>query len=274
MSSSTRTTNLRSHFGLTSIPFTREFPVAKRWHHSLFDEQLAELRFTVEQRMSAVIIGPAGCGKTVMLRTLADSLPEARYRIHYVKVTCLSKRDFCKEIAAAIGCLPAGNYGTLVRRIQERAQTLMDQECIRPVVVLDEVHDMRPEVLAILRVLTNFDMDSRLVVSLILAGQPALKRMLRREELESVSRRMAHYASLRLLSRDETLRYIAHRMQIAGADNEIFDDSALDSLYEIAQGNLRAIDRLALKSLEQAYRAENKIIGHEHVLEARKKVLP
>ena len=50
----------------------------------------------------------------------------------------------------------------------------MEQESLRPVIILDEAHDMRPEVLAILRVLTNFEMDSKLVVSIVLAGQPRL----------------------------------------------------------------------------------------------------
>jgi len=139
---------------------------------------------------------------------------------------------------------------------------------------LDEAHDMRPEVLAILRVLTNFEMDSRLVVSLVLAGQPSLKKTLRREELESVTRRLAHYASLRLLTRDETRNYVAHRTSIVGADHELFDDAAYDAIYEVGQGNLRATDHLALKAMEQAFHAGHKTVGVEHVSAARSKVMP
>jgi type II secretory pathway predicted ATPase ExeA len=54
--------------------------------------------------------------------------------------------------------------------------TLVDQDSLRPVIVIDEAHDMRPDVLAVLRVLTNFEMDSKLVVSLVLCGQPPLRR--------------------------------------------------------------------------------------------------
>jgi general secretion pathway protein A len=267
--------DVRSHFGLAALPFTREIGVDRLWRPTPIHEALDELRACVEQRMSAAVIAPAGTGKTVLLRALADSLPEARYRIHYVKVTRLCARDFCREVAAAVGCSPAGYYGALVRNIQDRAQALMDQDAIRPVLILDEAHDMRPDVLAILRVLTNFEMDSRLVVSVVLAGQTPLKRTLRREDLEAVSGRIAHYITLRLLSRDECRDYVAHRLRIAGADDAgRFDDAALDAIYEMAQGNLRATDRLALKAMELACRREDPVVGVEHVAAARQKVAP
>lgn len=266
--------DVRSHFGLSALPFTREIGVENLWAHDIYQEARDDLKVAVEERMSAAIISPAGTGKTVVLRALKASLPEARYRVHYVKLTNLCARDFCKELAVALGCTPAGYYGALVRKVQDRAQALLEQESLRPVIILDEAHDMRPEVLAILRVLTNFEMDSRLVVSIILAGQPSLKRALRREELEAVTRRLAHYASLRLLSREESREYVAHRLRVAGSDNGIFDDAAFDAVYEVAQGNLRATDRIALKAMQQAFRKRNPVVGQEHVAAARSQVTP
>ena len=266
--------DIRSHFGLNVLPFTREVPVDKLWRPDRFKEHLDDLIDVVHERMSAAVIAPAGAGKTALLRALADSLPEARFRVNYVKVTRLSGRDFCREVASAVGCEPAGYYGSLVRKIQERSLALMDQEALRPVLILDESHDMRPEVLAILRVLTNFAMDSRLVVSVIIAGQPPLREMLRREDLEAVSRRLAHYISLRLLSREETRLYIQHRLDIAGSDNGIFDDQAIAALYEVGKGNLRATDSVALKAMQLACRQGDPVIGQDHVANARQQVSP
>jgi len=266
--------DLRAHFGLHAIPMTREIAVGDRWKHDVYEEALADTQAMVAQRMSAAVIGPSGSGKSGVLRSLADSLPEARYRVHYVKVTDLSKRDFCREVAAALGCSPAGYYGALVRTIQQRCQTLLDQESLRPVILLDEAHDIRPDVLAILRVLTNFEMDSRLVVSVVLAGQSALRQLLRRDDLEAVARRIANYASLRLLSRKETRQYVEHRLAIAGAKTDLFDASAHDALYEAAQGNLRATGRLALKSLEIAAAQGCQVVGADQVVTARQRVWP
>jgi general secretion pathway protein A len=266
--------DLRSHFGFHSIPFTREIAVEHRFSLPLFDEPLAAFRRVVDQRMSGALIAPAGTGKTALLRALRAQLPEARYRIHYVKVTGLSKRDMCREIATAIGTEPAGTYPALVRRIQEHFAAVADTDGLRPVLLIDEGHELRINVLAMFRLLTNFEMDSRLVLSIVLAGQLGLRAMLRRDELEDIARRIAHYAVLRPLSRDETQQYMEHRCTVAGADTVPFDDAARDAIYEIGRGNLRATDGLALKALELACCNSCDVVSTNQVVEARKVLWP
>lgn len=262
--------DFRARFGFHTEPFTRELAVEHRFAHSLFDEILAALLRAVEQRGSAAVIGAAGTGKTALLRALVDRLPEARYRTHYVKVTGLSKRDMCREIAVACGAEPAGSYPMLVRRLQERFLNATVTDGVRPVLIVDEAHDLRSDVLGILRIITNFEMDSRLVLSVILAGQPPLSTLLRQEAHEAITRRLAHVATLRLLSRDESLRYITHRCTIAGAVTVPFDAGALDALYEIARGNLRAIDQVAAKALDVAHDADKTVVNANHIAEARR----
>src|SRR3712207_8394481 len=58
----------------------------------------------------------------------------------------LSKRDMCREIAVACGAQPAGSYPMLVRRLQERFEATAHQEGRRPVLLLDESHELRPDV--------------------------------------------------------------------------------------------------------------------------------
>jgi len=266
--------DLRSHFALHTTPFTREIPVEHRLTLPLFEEPLAALKDVVDQRMSGALIAPAGTGKTLLLRALRAQLPEARYRVHYIKVAELSKRDMCREISTAIGGHPAGNYPMLVRRIQEHFSAIADTDGLRPVLLVDEAHGLRPDVLAMFRLLTNFDMDSRLVVSVLLAGQHGLRAMLRRDDLEDMARRIAHYAVLRPLSREETQQYIELRCTIAGATTTPFDNMAGDAIYELGRGNLRATDRLALKALELAWRASHDVVSTNHVVEARKVLWP
>jgi len=153
---------------------------------------------------------------------------------------------------------------------RDRLLAAVDSDGLRPVLVLDEAHDMRSDVLAMVRILTNFDMDSRLVVSVILSGQSPLRETLRKDELEDVARRLAHVATLRTLSRDELARYIAHRAAVAGGANTPFDAAAVDGIYEIGRGNLRATDRLALKALELAHEADRDVVGAAEIVEARR----
>ena len=87
-----------SRFGFHTTPFTREIRVAEQIALGLYAPALAALYAAVDKRMSAALIAPAGTGKTALLRALVERLPESRYRVHYVKVTDLSKRDLCQQL--------------------------------------------------------------------------------------------------------------------------------------------------------------------------------
>ena len=266
--------DFHSRFGFHSTPFTREISIKDSFKMEPHAIAIHHLLRVVDMKMSAAIIAPAGTGKTVLLRTLVDQLSEVRYRVHYVKVTDLCMRDFCQEIATAIDIEPTGNYPALVRRLQDRFTQALDIDGVRPVLILDEAHDIRPNVLGILRILTNFDMDSRLVVSVILAGQAPLSKLLRHVKMGDVASRLSHVASLRLLSPRETKDYVTHRCRIAGATTAPFDTSAMSAIHEIARGNLRAIDYLALKALELAHDADCSSLDQNHIAQARTMLCP
>jgi general secretion pathway protein A len=260
-------------FGFHKTPFTRELTENEHLPLPHLDEALEGIQDAVERRMSAALIAPAGSGKTTILRRLKDRLPEARYRVRYVKVTSLSKRDMCREISAACGMPLAGNYPALVRALQEHFDSSYSLDGLRPVLLLDEAHDLRPETLDMLRILTNFNMDSSLVLAVVLAGQHGLAKMLARDELQSIAKRLAHCSTLRLLSRDETMKYLEHRCAVAGTATFPLDQGATESIYELTRGNLRAIDSLALKAIGKASAQEAGVVSSAHVVAARKELL-
>jgi type II secretory pathway predicted ATPase ExeA len=257
-----------SHFGFHSIPFTREIECSDHFLNNAYEDILMQFHRVVDRRMSAALIAPAGCGKTSLLRSLHKQLPQVRYRVHYVKVCDLSKRDLCREISRAVGIEHAGNYPTLVRRLQEYYRNNIDVDGVRPILILDDAHDMRTDVLALVRILTNFNMDSRLVLSMIISGQGPLKTMLEKRENVDVAKRLAHFAQLAALSRTETFKYIRHRCLVAGSQNCPIDDSAMEVIFELGQGNMRATDHLALKAIEIAHDNECNKVNSNHVQEA------
>jgi len=258
-----------TRFGFHVAPFTCEIRVEEQFYLEFSKQVMDELLSTVKKRMSAALIAPSGTGKTKILRTLVSKLPETRYRISYIKVTDLSKREFCREIAAATGSEAAGDYPSLVRKLQNRFTSSIDIDGLRPVLILDECHDIRADVLGIIRILTNFEMDSRLVVSIILSGQSPLLNLLRHPNLEDVAHRLTHCATLRLLSRKEITQYMQHRCKIAGSSDCPFDTGALDAVYEIGRGNMRATDYIALKSLEIAHEEDSDVVNSNHVTKSR-----
>jgi general secretion pathway protein A len=263
------------HFGFHDMPFTQEIPVEKHFALPFLDEAQDAILRAVDQRRSVAIIGAAGTGKTQLLRKLRErKLPEARFRVHYVHVTGLSRRDMCRELCAVMDIPVAGIFPALVRRLQERLVELSDTDALRPILILDDAHELRPDVLGLLRILCNFQMDSRLVVSIILLGQSPLRDTLRRPELEDVTRRLAHIGALRTLSQKETNEYLRHRTAVAGARSFPLDQSAVTAVFEVARGNLRASDHLTLKSLELAHAAEVKVVDSNQVTEAAKLLWP
>jgi len=266
--------DLKSVYGCHTIPFTREVSDTDLFKPHLLEESRAAILRAIAKRSSAAIIGPSGSGKSTLVRVLIVSLPEARYATHYVKCTDFGKRDMCREIACACGVQPAGSFPSLMRRIQDKFEGTLSDSGRIPVLFLDEAHDLRPDVLGMLRIITNYQMDSRLVVSVVLAGQPALARILSRDDQDAVARRIIHYAKLRPLSREESANYVQYRMTIAGAKKSPFDAAALDAIYEIARGNLRQTDNLALESLELAAAAKLQVVGAQHISAARRALWP
>lgn len=261
--------DFNAHFGLRKTPFTREVSVQEMFAHPQRDEVIESLTRAAHERMSAVLLAAAGLGKTAMIRSLCAGLPEVRYHVHYVKVTHLSKRDLCREIARAMGVAEAGTYPRLLRLVQEAAETRSFSEGARTVLILDDAHEIRPDVLGMFKALTNFEMDSKLVLSVLLVGQPPLTRLLRRADLVDVTQRLAWVGELRALSRDETQAYVQHRCRIAGATRELFDARAHEALYEMGCGNPRATDHLARRSLEMAHHANSEVVGAQNVVDAR-----
>jgi general secretion pathway protein A len=167
--------DLHATFGFHKTPFTREVATDDMLALPHIEPAREATARQIERRMSAAIIAPAGAGKSALLRALRAHLPQARYRVHYAKVADLGKRDLCREIATCVGLRPAGSYPMLVRRLQEDFAQAGTETGVRPVLFIDDAHDIRLGVLSVLRVITNFDFDSRLVLSVVLAGQPPLE---------------------------------------------------------------------------------------------------
>jgi type II secretory pathway predicted ATPase ExeA len=256
-------------FRFVSLPFTRELKVDHRFKVDFIEAELKMLQETVEARQSAVLIGPAGSGKSVVLRGLVDSLSESRYRVIYLKLANLGARDMCKQVAIGLGLASTGNFPVLIRSLEERLQSGYNEQGMRQVLIFDDAHEMKTESLRLVRLLTNYDMDSKLVVSIILAGHTSLKKILLSSELEDVRQRLNLYSELRLLSREETKEYVNHRIKLSGTSKSPFAADAYEALFEITQGNMRAIDKMAIASLRESSSAGRSTVSASDVAAAR-----
>jgi general secretion pathway protein A len=264
--------DIRAHFGLSAAPFTREISPARMWRHPGLDDLVRDLEATVSARDSAAVIAPSGAGKTALIRRLVDALPVARYRVADVKVTAVGNRDLYRSLARALGIEPSGTWPALLDSLQAHAKALASTEARRTVLIIDEAQDMRPAVLATLRMLTNYQLDSELLISLVLVGDSGLETLLHRPDMEALRSRLACVIRLRLLSRPETRAYVDHRLDIAGARTQILDDSAVEAVYDFTRGNIRAIDHICRTALDLASRQALATVDAGVVTAARKKL--
>ena len=110
------------------------------------------------------------------------------------------------------------------------------------------------------------------LVSIILTGQPKMRDLLKREELQDIAQRIYHHTELRLLSAEESKDYLHHRCTVAGLSPFPFDDSATQSIFVLSRGNMRIMDLLCLKSLELASKRNLSGVGESLILEAKKTI--
>jgi general secretion pathway protein A len=105
------------------------------------------------------------------------------------------------------------------------------------VLIIDEAQMLSAEVLEQLRLLTNLETNERKLLQIVLIGQPELRTMLERPELEQLAQRVIARFHLNALSSKETEHYIRHRLSVAGMTRAIpFDHKALQRIHEIARG--------------------------------------
>lgn len=259
-------------FEFRSLPFTREIATRDCIGFGFLKEQEDALVDAVQRRMSALVAAPPGVGKSVILRRVRDRLPEARYQVRYLKVNRLSGRDLCREIAYTFGAGEAATLPKLVRSVQRRITEASSSEGVRPVIILDDAHSLREQGFELIKILTNFEMDSKLLVSFILAGHHSLKEKLFHPNMADVRQRISHCGQLRLLSREETADYISQRLALAGCLQTPFDENSIELIYDMGKGNMRATDNIALKALGHAAKAKDNIVSTIHVTEAAKEL--
>jgi type II secretory pathway predicted ATPase ExeA len=246
------------HFGMIQEPFTREFKAGARVSFDFLNTEIAHLKNAIASKQSAVLVGPAGTGKSVILRALSDELPATRYQLSYIKLSSLALRDMCKQIAAALNIPPRGSTAALIQAMSTHCIELQSEARLNPVIIFDDAHEMRLEMLRVLKALTNYVMDSKLVVSVVLCGQLPLKELILSATLEDIRQRLAYCGTLRALSNEETCTYIAKRCAIAGASVNPFAEEAQAAIFEISRGTMRAIDKMSAASLRIA--AESKSV--------------
>ena len=125
-----------------------------------------------------------------------------------------------------------------------------------------------------LRLLTNFTMDSEQRLCLVLVGLTELRRRLAMAMHESLSQRLVVRHHLSGLDRDEVDAYIKHRLRLSGCELPLFEEPAVEALFQSARGLPRQINRIAHYALSAAALDEARTVNAEHLQRALEELRP
>ena len=176
--------------------------------------------------------------------------------------------DFYKTVSWEMGLVVERSRASLFRQIRNEVTRLVCETRCRPVLIVDEAHHLRPEVLEDLRLLTNYNMDAENRLCLLLLGQTELRRRLSMAVHEALAQRIVVRYHMPPLSRDEIAPYIQHRLRRAGTELSLFEPAAHEALFQATGGLPRKINLLAHHSLLATAIARAKSVSAEHVQEA------
>jgi general secretion pathway protein A len=260
-------------FGFKKSPFS-DCPDTKQLFASQAANQIkARLQFLVDHRGAGLLTGEVGAGKSTAARTFIAGLNPSLFKVVYLHWTCGSALDLLRQIALDLGLQPAHMRGDLVRQISEAIVRLNESKKQHPILILDEAQLLRHGTLEQIPLLLNFDMDSSHYLTLLLVGQPLLRRTLSLQMHEPLRQRIAVQYHLQGLSRDELDAYLAHQLKAAGVSQPLFDDTARQALYQATKGILRKVNGIALTALRLAASRKSTVVDESILLDAAAEAL-
>lgn len=210
------------------------------------EEALAHLVYGVTRKGGFVCLtGDIGTGKTTVCRCMFEQLPE-NTDIAFVINPKFSPMELLASICDELHI----GYSTFQPSIKEYVKKLYTYlieahaKGRSTVLVIDEAQNLSVEALEHIRSLTNIETNEQKLLQIILIGQPELKSLLARPELEQVNQRITARFHIGPLSLNETNRYIHHRLLVAGAKQKIFSSANIKQIYKLAKGVPRRINIL------------------------------
>jgi type II secretory pathway predicted ATPase ExeA len=262
----------RKHFGLTRHPFDKDVAPDDLYETASLAELTARLKHLCDMRGIGLVTGDSGSGKTTACRRLVAGLHTGLHRVLYVSLTTGNVMDLYKTIAWELGLPTERNRAALFKHIRAEVSRLCAENRLRPILIVDEAHPLRTDVLEDLRLLTNYAMDSENRLCVVLVGHPELRRRLGMAALDALSQRIVVRAHVRGIARDEIGGYLDHRIRLAGCELPLFEPATVEAIYQASSGLPRKANLLAHHALFAAALAKAKTITTEHIQAALQEV--
>lgn len=218
-----------------------------------YKEVQFRLKYLLSTKGFGLLTGSAGKGKTTALRSFASSLNPSLYKVVYSSLSTLTVMDFYRNLAAELGAVPAYRKTENFKLIQDEINRLAIEKRQTPVIIMDEANYIGTAILNDLKILFNFEMDSRDRAVILLVGLPQLNNTLQLSIHEPLRQRIIMNYNVDGYSKEEGRAYIEWKLKKAGCTDPVFDDAAIEAILNASDGTARVISKLCNASL---------VIGH------------
>ena len=244
------------HWQLDTKPFEATWDTRFYYRSPQHQEALDRLLYLASERTMnlGMLTGDIGCGKTITRAVLAQSLDPCDFIVASCENSGFSFDELLQcilwQLDPEAGHIPEGKFGRC-----EHLKSLCVSAAGRGrhvIILLDEAQDMPEETLRQIGGLTNFNGDGRPLLTLLLIGQPPLRRLANSNQ--AIQQRIGLRFHLTPLDESATANYVFHRLKAAGhADGEVFETEALVHLHHFTRGIPREINRTAKLCMEHAW---------------------
>ena len=236
-------------YGLREKAFRKTPDPRYLFLNETYEEALEQLLFAVEEMELALLTGEVGSGKTLLTRALADRVDD-RHEVGMILNPRLPPRQFLSVVAAELGVEhPRFQKSDLHEQIHERLLAL-DEQGRAALLIVDEAHLIPGKgTFEEVRLLTNFQLDDRNLIAIVLVGQPELRDRLRHRTYRALTQRIGAHFHLTPLRLEDAGAYLAHRLKVAGAAGTVFSEEAVARLHSASRGIPRVLNHLATQAL-------------------------
>jgi len=248
-----------NYFNLKQAPFSIAPDPRYLFMSERHREALAHLLYGIGSGGGFVLLtGEIGAGKTTVCRCFIEQVPD-NCRLAYIFNPKLTVEELlltiCDEFRIELPPASGGAIGVKGYVDAINAYLLASHaQGNNNVLVIDEAQNLSAQVLEQLRLLTNLETSERKLLQIILIGQPELRTILARPELEQLAQRVIARYHLGPLSEAETGAYVAHRLSVAGTHaGSPIPLSLAPLIHRLTQGVPRRINLLCDRALLGAY---------------------
>lgn len=261
--------NYLDFYQLNEQPFSISVDNRFYYNSDQHSESLLRLKYAAEHRKGlAVLVGDVGTGKTTLARRMLDELDENQFESALLVVihTSITSEWLLRKIAAQLGVeKPSENKADLLTQLYRRLVEINEAQK-KALVLVDEAQMLHnKETMEEFRGLLNIELDGKKLITFIFFGLPSLDDTLALDK--PLQQRIAVRYQLKSFSQEATEAYIKCRLDVAGAQKQLFAIDSLSAIHQYSGGIPRLINTICDNALLEGFLRKKEIIDEKMIQE-------